>query len=75
MRFFARVGGDAAMRYVIVVAARSNPSVQAFPTPPFAKCAKDGAPAVLVTAARSKARATRPNFNHVRCTPKTSSLP
>jgi hypothetical protein len=44
----------------LLLGARTLSSPQALRLPPFAKNAKDGAPAVLLMAARSKVWTTRP---------------
>jgi hypothetical protein len=57
---FCKGGYDAAD--AILAFSREAPSRMRSRYPPFAKYAKDRAPIVLVTPARSKARATRPRI-------------
>jgi len=60
LRFLQGRGGDAAdTTFVLLLSFCTNPSRVRPWFPPFANCAKDGAPTVLVIAAKSKVWATR----------------
>ena len=60
LRFSQGRGGDAAdTTFVLLLSFCTNPSRVRPWLPPLANCAKDGAPTVLVIAAKSKVWATR----------------
>ena len=68
LRFLQGRGGDAAdTTFVLLLSFCTNPSRVRPWFPPFANCAKDGAPTVLVIPAKSKAGATAPIVHFSIC--------